>query len=940
MHFKPLVFFFWVFFVVGASAQPPHSFTRYGRENGFAGTTVEDLSQDSHGQLWLATWTGLYRFDGRTFQNFRTELPDGQDNPQGNRFTDVEILPDGEIQAVSYDHRLLRFNPDTRSLESVDSRGHAIQQILRPTPRDCYYLTPENEVLDAGFSHYCRINGSAVVHTMAASPEGEVWILTDRGIYRDGTLASEVPTFCAEIIDEALYIGSAAGEVLRYEDRQLTTLPTQLPSDITFIAKVPSRPEMLIGTDRDGLEVHNLEDDSHRHIPLSSESDEEGSFTCRTDVRGNLWIYSTLGSLYWYDPEHYRLVPFLNKNMQQGWNSETGITAFFADRQGNLWIGSTWGGLERVVFREDHFKLRAFDGSGQITPENSVRAIYETENGWIYAATRDSRLHLFDQDFREWASWPTGHPGYTVTGSHDGRIWVGTKGSGLYEMAPQSSDVIQFTRTAYPKDDLFYGPNSQDIYALLEGPDHRLWIGSFDEGVSYVSLEDNSRLFISKKNRLSFPTERRNRIRCLAFGPDGRLYAGGQMGLFVCDHPDGEPEEMHFERFSQIPDYDVQHILFTRQGRLYISSFGAGLLIFDTADPDSGFESLTTDNGMLSNYILSTIEDNAGNLWIASQGGLNRLNLQTGSLIAFPYDRINLPMRFNEGQPLYARNGNLYFNSTGGIFYFDPQEISNSNFVPELVIQAFYVSGQRQNPEGTVRMSPSDIIRTQFAAVDLTAPEQILYVYRLDGRDRDWIPLGSQNTLALSGLKPGKYTLRLRSTNGDGLDVDNELAIPLLVRKAFLESFWPALLLFLAATGITFLLMRPRRKAPVREDPVKDNPLLTGLHGEDLRFAQAFLEFVDGHLDDGALDVGQMCAGMNVSRSVLFERCRTLLNATPASFLRKRRMDKAKALIREGGHNVTEISYAVGFNDPHYFSKAFKQETGMTPTEYRDGATT
>ncbi|MCR5840671.1 MAG: AraC family transcriptional regulator, partial [Bacteroidales bacterium] len=45
---------------------------------------------------------------------------------------------------------------------------------------------------------------------------------------------------------------------------------------------------------------------------------------------------------------------------------------------------------------------------------------------------------------------------------------------------------------------------------------------------------------------------------------------------------------------------------------------------------------------------------------------------------------------------------------------------------------------------------------------------------------------------------------------------------------------------------------------------------------------------------------------------------------------------RAQALIREGGRTMAEISYAVGFNDPHYFSKVFKQESGMTPTEYRN----
>ncbi|MCR4824904.1 MAG: helix-turn-helix domain-containing protein [Bacteroidales bacterium] len=940
MSFREYLTAFLMLIGIVASAQAPHSFTRYGRENGFAGTTVENMVQDAHGQLWMATWGGLYSFDGRNFTNYKTEIQDDRDNSRSNRFVDVEVFDQDEIMVVSYDNRLYRLNPQTRVLDPVDCQGHNIQQIFRPTRTSTFYLTPENEILDATFSHYCTVNRNATVHKMIRDPEGEIWILTSLGVYRSGAQTIEVPTFCAEVVDSALYIGSVAGEVLRYRDQMLTSLPTQLDDDITFIAKIPRKAELLIGTDTQGIEIHNLEDDSHRHIPLVNTSDEDGAFTCSADLRGNLWIYSTRGSLYWYDRDNYRLVPFLNKNMQQGWNSETGITSFLPDRQGNLWIGSTWGGLERVIFQEDNFKFRSIDGSGQVSPQNSVRAMVQERSGGIFVATRDSRLHAFDENFTERGTWDTGHPGYAMTITHDGKIWVGTKGSGLIEITHQPGDIYmtQIRRTHYPKDELFYGPNSDNIYSLLEDGSGRLWIGTFDEGIAYVDLNQSDRLFISKKNRLIFPTDRRNRMRCLAIGPDGRLYAGGQMGLFVCDKPSGEPEEMRFERFSQILDYDIQHVLFSSQGDLYVSSFGAGLLKFDSADPESGYQAYTINDGLLSDYIYSTIEDNSGNLWIATQNGLNRLNLQTGSLIGFPYDRLGHLMRFNEGQPLLARDGNLYFNTTAGILYFDPQEISNSNFAPEIVIQALYISGIRHTIQGNdpIRIHPSDGIRLQFAAMDLTAPEQILYSYKLDGADKDWVHLGHQANISIPPLKPGKYTLRIRSTNGDGLEVDNERTLVFQVRRNFLNSGLAGTIYLLIAVTIVIVLTRSKKKEEEMQETA-DNSLFKGLHGEDLRFAESFTNFLREHLDDGNMDVPQMCEAMGVSRSVLFEKCRGLLDTTPAIFLRHLRMERAKELIREGGRTMAEISYAVGFNDPHYFSRIFKKEIGITPTEFRAG---
>ena len=913
-----------------AAAQPSCTSTRFGRENGFAGTTVEDMAQDRHGELWLATWGGLYRFNGREFQNYRTDLPDDRDNSRSNRFVGVEILADGTLLVVSYDNRLYRFNPSTRGLDPVDSRGHAIQQIFRPLGGDCLFLTTDNEVLDKDCRYLYSIGREATVHDIVRTPEGEPCILTDRGIYLSGIRISETPAFCADTIDSTLYIGSS-GKILRYRDQLLAPLPTGTSADIRFIARVPGSPELLLGTDGDGIEVHRLEDGTHTRLPLENDSREASTLACRTDSRGDLWIYSSTGKLFWYDKQAHRLLPLEGRN---------GITTVFPDRQGNLWIGSSWGGLERVVFQQDNFKFHSIDGSGQASAENNVRAIAQDASGRIFAATRDGRLHAFSETLQELASWDTGGPGYAIIPTHDTRIWVGTNGAGLVEFSPQSADGLNFNIIRYPRDDRFYGPSSNQVYSLLEDTAHRLWIGTFDDGVAYVNLDEQFRQFISKRNRLSFPTERRNRIRCLTVGPDGRLYAGGQRGLFVCEHPESEPEELHFERFEAIRDIDIQHILFTGKDELYLASYGAGLLHFDGTGTDSGYHALTTNDGLLSDYVLATVEDGDGNLWIATLGGLNRYNPETESLIGFPYDRIGHPMRFNEGQPLRARDGNLFFNTTGGILYFDPKEISNSNFIPDLVIQGFYIAGARQDTQGsgTFHIRPTDAVRVQYAAVDLTAPEQVLYSYKLEGRDKDWIPLGHQATVSIPPLRPGRYVLHLRSTNGDGLAVNNDRTFTLLVRRGFLHSRWDVIMLLLVIAVVIFLLTRKWKKEPKTagdENTPQADPRLRDLHGDDLRFARDYITFLESRLDDGTLDVRQMCEAMNVSRSVLFERCKTLLGTTPATFLRHLRLERAKTLISEGGRTMAEISYATGFNDPHYFSKIFKKEYGVTPTEFR-----
>ena len=309
-----------------AFAQPPHTFTRYGRENGFSGTTVEDMAQDSHGQLWLATWGGLYSFDGRTFQNYRTDNPEDRNNPRSNHFVNVEALSNDEILALSYDNRLYRLNPLKRVLDPVDRKGEGIQAMFRPEGDELYFLTSDNEVLDASFSHFCRVREDATVQAIISYQDFDTWILTDKGIYRNRLMTTDTPAFCAEMTDNALYIGSAGGELMRFQEGQLSTLPTRLRGNITFITRVPDRSELLLGSDRRGIVALDL-DNGIQYIVVQEDTDGESrNYSCGKDFSGILWVFPEQGSLSWYNKDNRKLYPSLGAEPRLGWNSETGIT--------------------------------------------------------------------------------------------------------------------------------------------------------------------------------------------------------------------------------------------------------------------------------------------------------------------------------------------------------------------------------------------------------------------------------------------------------------------------------------------------------------------------------------------------------------------------------------------------------------------------------------
>ncbi len=73
-----------------------------------------------------------------------------------------------------------------------------------------------------------------------------------------------------------------------------------------------------------------------------------------------------------------------------------------------------------------------------------------------------------------------------------------------------------------------------------------------------------------------------------------------------------------------------------------------------------------------------------------------------------------------------------------------------------------------------------------------------------------------------------------------------------------------------------------------------------------------------------------------MSRVHLYKKLLSITGKTPIEFIRTIRLKRAAQLLRESQLNISEVAYQVGFNNPKYFSKYFKEEFGMLPSAYQD----
>lgn len=106
---------------------------------------------------------------------------------------------------------------------------------------------------------------------------------------------------------------------------------------------------------------------------------------------------------------------------------------------------------------------------------------------------------------------------------------------------------------------------------------------------------------------------------------------------------------------------------------------------------------------------------------------------------------------------------------------------------------------------------------------------------------------------------------------------------------------------------------------------------------EDKDFLQNIVNEVETHLSESEFDLDKLAKELNMSKSTLYRKIKGMTGLTPFDFIRNIKMKKACQMLAEHKLIIAEIAYTLGYTNPKYFTKCFKEEMGVTPTEYQQG---
>jgi signal transduction histidine kinase/DNA-binding response OmpR family regulator/ligand-binding sensor domain-containing protein len=562
------------------------------------------------------------------------------------------------------------------------------------------------------------------------------------------------------------------------------------------------------------------------------------------DIYGEIWVHPRGGGLSYYDKTLDTLLPFYNDESKSDWKFSNILHASYSDKQGNLWLSTRSHGLEKVVFDGNSFKTLRINPT--ITSiANDVRAVLQDDDNNIWIATKNRQLSIYDENYNKIGNFSDDgtirpnqlFPGavYSMMQDEAENIWIGTKGAGLFKVkktAKKGQYLVEQFRTN-PND--IFSLSEDVIYSIYQDGRKNIWIGTYGGGLNLVAANSKGEtVFINHRNNLkNYPIETGHRIRFISENSYGNICVGTTSGLVVFSASFEQPDDIEYQYYTREPgkteslaNNDIHGICNTQKGDMYIATFGGGLnkvISHDNKGFPTAFKAYTVQDGLPFNVCLAVLEDEQGNLWVSMENNLSKFNPEEEVFETFAeVKRIMASHNFSEASACRLKNNELVFGFSNGVVHFLPEEIKNNQFKPHIVFSDFRIFNRPVNiaapnspldkniddVENLVLTHKQNFFSIEYATLDFVSPDNILYAYKLDGFDQEWVYVQKQRIANYTNIPKGEYTFKVKSTNSEGAWVDNERTLSIKVLPSFWETSWSYILYAVAFFSILYIIMR------------------------------------------------------------------------------------------------------------------------------------
>lgn len=535
------------------------------------------------------------------------------------------------------------------------------------------------------------------------------------------------------------------------------------------------------------------------------------------DNAKNLWLLPTEGNFCYYDRKERTLKPLLTDINNPKSIFSPLVRSYTLDNQGNCWF-ATARGVEKLCFFPQSYQFNQTDY------EAETRAFLQDSNKRLWTASKSNYIQIFAPDgslvgylskqgniIKEKQAFFNGV--YSILEDKDGNIWLGTRDIGLFQLKKTGANHYSIHHFEHQTNDP-YSLSSNSIYAIFQDSRNNIWIGCYGGGLNLLAqAKDGKVSFIHSNNELrNYPIAYGMKVRNIAEAPGGVILVGTTNGLLTFSNNFERLEEIKFYRNIRRPGdknslsaNDIMHIYTDKNKITYIISFTGGVnkvISPNLLNENIQFRNYDKNNGLASDLALSMIEDTQNQLWVVSEIALSKFDPAKETFENYELSSIYQEFNFSEALPIINARNQIILGTDKGFLEVSPEKMRKSSYVPPIVFTGLKIQGHLTDHSidnlEELELEPSQRnVTFQFAALDYVNPKGILYAYRLQGLEEEWNEADNNRSASYINLPAGKYQLQIKSTNSDGVWVDNVRTLSIHVLPTFWETYWAWLLYFI-----------------------------------------------------------------------------------------------------------------------------------------------
>ena len=580
------------------------------------------------------------------------------------------------------------------------------------------------------FKNFTAFDGLSTLKTSCVTqgPDGYIWIGTENGLNRfDGT---DFRWFSKDINDtnslpgnvimsllidhnNKLWISTDGGICVFDKEKETFNSTGNERLDTTYCKKIfqDSKNNYWALTG----DIITILDENWNIIKILNDQPGDKSyignvsfFSIAEDADGIIWLGTQEKGFFSYNPNKGEFTSYshLTKGQQ--------IFNIFTDSYGNIWISTH--NTPYIFIKESQQIYELNDPECPLNmPNVSISYIFENNNSDIITCNWTDGITIYDYRENKYNHYihsdnnsSSFSQGSTEFGYQDneGNYWFVGATTGLTVSYANTRKIHRINDPDHSSAGVFHSP----VTAITQDYAGNFWFGTDGGGMDIWNVEEGIvREFLHNPEDqnsyggysvLAAFTDSRGRVWSGGYNAHLNLYDADKMG-FTVFRSDGDPP-------YQISGSDIRAITEDNIGNIWVATNGSGVNVYD---PDS-FERkvLTTDDGIAHNYNICILNDNEGNIWIGSYGGLTIYNTLNDSIRVYQKNENDTSrLQSNWINALFKDSKNRYWVGTQlGLALFDPHTGKCKNFLESDGLHNNSIMSIEEDVQGNLWMGTMD----------------------------------------------------------------------------------------------------------------------------------------------------------------------------------------------------------------------------------------